>query len=561
MLTVLRDTNSFPQTRGMRIQLHDEFRQDMDLRAYLNAVEAVSGHNIGANVEVEWLNKPVPAMIDRFSAIVPNLSNVEPPELYDSIGVINYGDQALSEIIIEAQDDPQISFGENTFPAIVFEDPGNYLFHAIISPVILLENGTLASELPITGMGNRGFNHIFEVNIEEGAESVFQSLACSVKPTGMGQLAMYTLLIDNPWSFLDFWPSALAVKGTFKTIGALCDFMRGNYITAAGNLATLRVDILEKTFNTGTVFLSIEEYERLKRLIKLNNMYYKISNFSDIVAETNNIVQSRSRNPLPIDLPKELSVEQYTEVFREIISGELSAYDDLANWQYIGVINDGDVKLDNILDDSQQYSQENVHVFLLPPEANILNITTNNNADIFRYYRASNQEVYNADYQFISEGINSQLSMNLMETGLQIDEGADGSINSIFTPDILKIQTENPVIRLMLNQNSYQAGDTLTLSVSLDNPGESQLVDGYFILQDSTGQIVSLPAFSPGITPLVSNYLLPGKLQLPMTQVASLTIPANFPWKGQLQAIAAITYPGTQNPVGGKFSSINFNVK
>jgi len=567
-----RDTGVFPLTLGMRIELEDSFRPEVDLRAYFSELEKISEINVGMDVSVEWLDRPAPEFMDQFQAIFPNLGNDDPPELYDGLAAVNYGNHNLTEVITEALDTPNITFANNTFPAITFTDPGNFWFIAYAEPIILPEGAATDYEYIKGARRDPDTGIIFGATIMPEVESVFQSVVCSVNPTGPGQFMAMTLLIDNP--YFQILPPSVAVNMMVKFSSSICDFMKGNYVTAAGKIASLRVDGLNAAYGSGDEALNLlgvnfEQYQRLQKLIKVNDAYSKIDNFSSYVKDyaapallkkVNADKRKAPKKSRLLDaqtLPEGLSATEYEAVLIKSMSGEMSAYADLIGWQTIGIINKETVSLSNTPEGTEQFSYNDVHIFLLPSEASTLLIESSEATRIFRFYLASERETFNLDYTFTaSNGLSSLLSLGLMELDLNIDTGADGTIDYISSPTINQVDTTRTVLDLSTNQSQYQPGDTFELNVSLNNPGESIEADIHFSVKNDSGLLFSIPDITPGYTPVAKNVVIPAGLEIPKTTIFTFPVTEVFRNAGPFTLETFLTYPGNMKVIGDSFDSV-----
>lgn len=550
-----KDTGAFPKTLGMRLRLIDGFRPDMDLRVYLSSLEELSDHIIGINVATEWLNSPTPEFLTTFRSIFPNYGKSAPPELYESIGVINHADNKQEQVIVEAMDFPQVSYGANTLPAIIFNDPGNYWFRVRANPVILSEDATASTGF-VRGTSRPNLGRLFQANVLENAESVFQSVACSFKPTDKVQFAAMTLLVDNPYS--DFIPSSAAIKMFVKANGIICDFMQGNYATAAMNMVSLRSDQLEAAYTSGAIDITLEEFLRLGKIVRMNGLYSKVDNINGalgLLAENSDKKTSKSTASRS-DWPEGLGLAEYKEITNKVISGEMSTYTDLDGWQALGILNDGSVDMSAAPDQTEYFSYAGVHVYLLPSNDNTVNIQTSNSADIYRFYRASAHNILTAEYNISDQAINTLLSFSLMEVDLKIDNDADGSIEDYYSPVIKAVDTTPATLEIRSNQQTYHTGDTFILSANASNPGESILVDVYFNVTNSAGNIFSIPELAPGYRPLMTNVELPGNFDAKDLPIFSFPVSATLSGAGQFKINAFLTYPGTLDPVGESLSTI-----
>lgn len=393
------DTGAFPKTLGMRLRLIDGFRPDMDLRIYLSSLEESSGHIIGIDVATEWLNAPTPEFINTFRSIFPNYGKNAPPELYKNIGVINHANNNLEHVIVEALYFPQVSYGANTFPAIIFEHPGNYWFRVRANPVILSEDESSSTGF-VRGASRPNLGRLFQANVLENAESVFQSMACSFKPTDKVQFAAMTLLVDNPYSSL--LPSSGAIKIFVKANGIICDFMRGNYATAAMNMVSLRSDQLEAAYTSGAIDITLEQFLRLGQIVRMNKLFSQVDNINGALGLLAENIREKTGKTISseTDWPEDLDVAEYKEIIYKVISGEMSAYADLDGWQALGILNEDTIDMSTVPDKTEFFSHDGVHVYLLPSSANTLNIKTSNNVDIYRFYRASKHQILSAEYNF-----------------------------------------------------------------------------------------------------------------------------------------------------------------
>jgi len=549
-----QDTQVFPKTLAMRLRLIDGFRPDMDLRIYLSSLEKSSGHIIGIDVATEWINSPTPEFITTFRSIFPNYGKNAPPELYKNIGVINYANNNPEQVIVEALYFPQVTYATNTLPAILFNAPGNYWFRVRANPIILSEDESASTGF-VRGASRPNLGRLFQANVLENAESVFQSVVCSFKPTDKVQFAAMTLLVDNPYS--SFLPSSGAIKMFVKANGIICDFMQGNYATAAMNMVSLRSDQLENAYTSGAIDITLEEFLRLGKIVRMNGLYSKVDNINGALGLYAQSIKEKTAKTISAktDWPEDLDVEVYKEIMNKVISGEMSAYADLDGWQALGILNDGSVDMSTVPDKTEYFSHDGVHVYLLPSSANTLNIQTSNNVDIFRFYRASKHQILSAEYNFSETSTNALLSFSLMEVDMKIDLDADGSIDDYYSPIIKSVDTTPASLEIMTNQQTYRAGDTFTLSASYNNLGDSMLVDVYFSVTSSAGALFSIPDLSPGHTPMKTNFELPGNFVLENSTVFSFPVTAALSGAGQFKIEAFLTYPGTLKPVGESSSS------
>jgi len=576
--TPQQDSGFFPKTLGMRLELEDDFRPTMDLRSYLSALEDLTGHTIAVNISTEWLNPPEPAFMDRFQAIFPNYGNDDEPELYQGTCVLNYGDNPLQHVIAEALDSPHVTFGANTLPAILFTDPGNYWFAVYANPVILPAGATTSSDF-VRGASQPNMGRMFGANILEGSESVFQSVVCSVKPTTKAQFVAMTLFVDNP--YFQIVPPIAAANMITKASGLICDYMQGNYVTAAVSMMSLGADGLENAYTSGALDITLEQFNQLGKLVRLNKAYSKFDNLKSgrdlffanapsqaresrspqLLSQDSDVQASQAQSQsLDNYWPEDLDLTEYAEIIGKTMAGEMSESSDMNGWQVFGILNDGDVSTTTALDESEYFSNAGVHVYLLPAAANTINIQTTSNTEIYRYYRASNREVYSAEYRFTPQNNASLLSLSLQTAEMTIDNGADGTFDDSFSPKIRAVDTTPTTLNIIANQENYQTGDTIILSTTLDNPGEGFPVDVYFTGTGPSGQVFSFPDIAPGQVPMLSNYVIPANFHLPETTFFTFPVLPGLSGAGQFKIDAFLTYPGTMNIVGGNVDStvINF---
>lgn len=102
----------------------------------------------------------------------------------------------------------------------------------------------------------------------------------------------------------------------------------------------------------------------------------------------------------------------------------------------------------------------------------------------------------------------------------------------------------------------YDAGDLLTLKIGGQNTGSMDVaVDVYLALvPGSTGQILCAPSWAPGITPWLSNFVMPANFTLPPTPFFSWMLPSGggvdappIDTEGQYWFGAVLTEPGNFN--------------
>jgi len=565
-----RDSGTFPKMMGMRLQLEDFFHPGMDLIAYLSALESLTGNRIALDISTRWLNPPAPEFMDRFQAILPNYGNDDAPELYQGTAVINYADNDLTQAVAIALDSPQVTYGANALPAIIFTDPGNYWFSVYANPVILPAGASSSSDF-VRGACQSGLGDIFGASILPEAESIFQSVVCSVKPTNKAQFLAMTLFVDNPYFTLV--PPIAAANMMVKASGILCDYMQGNYVTAALNMASLGADSLENSYTSGLLDITYEQFLTLSKIVRLNRTYQRLDNMNgakDLVLA--DLTSSRAVQPfistvssspqiefMEENWPDNLDLAEYLDVLDKTNSGEMGAYSDMAGGQILGVISDGNVSMNTALEETEYYSANSIHIFMLPPVANTLNIETSGDTDIYRYYRASDREVYTARYNFTSAEGPSFLSLPLQGVPLLIDDGADGTLDTSLSPEINSVDTTSTILTVTSNQKDYRPGDTVILSATLTNSGESLPVDIYFVGTDMSDNIFSFPSLNLGQTPIISDYVLPARSHIPETTIFTFLVSEELAGAGKIKIDAFLTYPGTMNIVGEHIDSMIIN--
>lgn len=552
--TPQQDTGVFPKTLGMRLTLTDYLRPGLDLRAYLSKLEEISGKNVALQLDTDWLNPPRPEIQGLFSSILPDFSPPSTPTLYEGTGVINYGDAALSQVIVEALDEPQATFGVNTLPAITFQDAGNYWFSVKANPVVLPKGATSSTDY-IQGISRSGSGRMFGANVLEGAESVFQSVVCSVKPTGKAQFAAMTLLVDNP--YFDILPPSAAIKMGVKISGIICDYMQGNYATAAINMVSLTADGLENAYTSGMMDITLDQYLKLGKIVRLNQTYSRFDNLKS-AKET---FMSKSANydytlSFQNDWPEGLTVTEYNDIINTTVAGEMAAYEDLSGWQSFAILTEDDINFNTTPDETEYFSSNGIKVLMLPEGQNSFSINTTESTDIYRFSRSTTNEVVTADYSFAGSDGPAILSLSLDNLDMQVDRDADGTMDELFSPEISTVQTSVAWIEISGDKDELRAGDTFILSASLENPGDPLAVDVYLLLLSPDNTVFSFPDMKVGLKPLVKNYTLPANFFLSETDIFSLNIPEGVSGLGTFQIAAAITYPDTTQPVAGKISMI-----
>ena len=107
-----------------------------------------------------------------------------------------------------------------------------------------------------------------------------------------------------------------------------------------------------------------------------------------------------------------------------------------------------------------------------------------------------------------------------------------------------------PTLCLSLNQNTFQAGQTMNLSASVTPGPTPPPVDVYIALQLPTGTLLFLQgngSFTTNLTPFASGWT---PSAIPSALIFSYTFGGSEP-AGAYHWLAAFTQPGTLNFIGG----------
>ncbi len=441
---------NFPKTLGMRFQIQDAHRPEMNLFTYLINLERVTGNSVGMNLEIQWLNKPSPRFMDNLRSFFPNLANPPEPVMYKGDCVVSIGDNALSEIIIEALAQPSLSIGPNIFPAIRFPTPGNYWFRAVVTPVVLSKAGSNSDDYDlIRGMTEWETGPIFSAHILEESESLLQSLVCMFNPTSKQQFVVKSLFLDNPiltgLSVAGGIP--FATMAATKVSGIICDYMKGNYFTAMANLISLDIAMRKNLVAEGIWDLTQAQQEQMARL-HLLNFYW--ANWS---AGKNSWDQFSAKSPkrnLSIETvladsdeaielwPEELAFGEYLDSIAQAMAGALASDDYFKDWDFIAVLGgDEDPVISGGGTNVISAGGNEVTVFFCPSERGELFVSSTGDLTVYHHHIESSDSVSVRSYDIVGTGEDTQCTLDLSsENILLVDRGRDGSIDTFLPPEI-----------------------------------------------------------------------------------------------------------------------------
>jgi len=454
-LTRAVDANqgNFPKTMGLRFQIKDNFHPEMNLFTYLESLNRVTARKVGINLEIQWLNKPSPRFMDNLKTFFPNLANPLEPAMYNGSGIVSIGDNALSEIIIEALDEPSREIGLHTFPAITFPAPGNFWFRTIVTPVILSENSD-----PVHGASIWDIGPIFSATIAEESESVLQSLACMFNPTSKQQFLANSLFLDNPLL------TGLSVAGgvpfvavaVTKAAGIICDYMQGNYFTAMANLLSMDISMRENLVEKGIWTLSESEQSQMARA-HLLNFYW--ANWTAGNTAWNTFSAQSSRTALDINRsasdveaalgswPEALNFEEYLDLIAQVMAGTLASHDYFNGWDLIAVLGGGNTPvLSNGGEDMLSIQGDGITIFLCPSGVGELSLSSTKDIKIFYHHSDLDGSVIVRSYKAAGTGENTGYTLDLVNKEvLLVDHGMNGTIDVSLSSKV--------------NTHSFLAGD------------------------------------------------------------------------------------------------------
>ena len=416
----------------------------MNLFTYLEDLKTLSGKELGMSLSVQWLNEPSPKFMDTFRTFVPNLANPPAPVMYNGNAIVSIGDESLSEIIIEAIDEPSLVIGPHKFPTITFPAPGNFWFRTIVTPVILSENSD-----PIHGASIWDIGPIFSTTISEESESVLQSLACMFKPTSKQQFVANSLFLDNPLL------TGLSVAGGIpmvavtitKAAGIICDYMKGNYFTAMANLLSLDISMRENLVEKGIWSLTESEQAQMARN-HLLNFYW--ANWTAGNNAWNAFAPPSTKSVLSIDRsvssledtlgswPDDLGFDEYFDLFSQAIAGSLASHDYFKGWDLIAVLG-GDTTpiISNSGTDTLSIQADGVTIFLNPSGAGELSLSSTENIKIVHHHSESTGSVTISSYEASGTGEIAGYTIDFANDNvLLVDQGMNGSIDVSLPPAI-----------------------------------------------------------------------------------------------------------------------------
>ena len=127
-----------------------------------------------------------------------------------------------------------------------------------------------------------------------------------------------------------------------------------------------------------------------------------------------------------------------------------------------------------------------------------------------------------------------------------------GSIGAaiVLLAAVVTIAAAAPQISIYTDSDSYQAGDTIEVSLAAENEGEAINVDVYMGLLTPDGALFTLGelAWSKEIQPWIENIHVPSGFSMDRTPYFSFDLPCEMPpihQPGEFWLLAGTTYPGT----------------
>jgi hypothetical protein len=443
--------NVIPAILGMRIKLKDQFRPEMNLFNYVKDLEKATGHEMGFRLTTEWLNRPKEEWFELISTHIKGFRSPSNNELYNGGGRLFFS--TIYGVIIEAFENPQLKTAFYTLPAIKFHSEGLHIMMVKVHPIIIHEDGSDYTDfVKQSGLSNMYF---FATDVYRG-ESILKSLTCSFKPTNRDQFIAKTLILDNPLLTTAVYvgsgaaaPIAIALK-IVSVANILCDFMEGNYATAAAGVLSLYISNLKEKLE-GIENLTSEQLELLAKINQLNFHMNAGNAMNDAYTHFSKTKQSLLETmyyaPLQLtdsdEWPEDITLEEFIDAVTDMLAGGMSntVMEGLEN---VIVIGSGAVSVTypdgSPLPEDAVFMDENqeVHVYLVPEKTGLLSVLSDGRVNIFRHLRTSKYKIEKASYEIFAGGVDTKMTLDLtgdIHTVCNIDEGNNGSIDRTMDPE------------------------------------------------------------------------------------------------------------------------------